>query len=259
MSHPAWHARLKDREPLSVVVVSGLFLKNMQLHKVELTNLLGRWIIGGVNTWYHDQTPRSQCSNSRPGHIVQPNGPSCRHGDRSRRAKVLRTARLRYKVILFRMPRLPIPGQSGQHKSTLNLPINLTSWNVLYYRLRANFDGLESAFCPNPPKPKANEGRTLYDLGKRCNNVTYSDQLVTLEYDDLINGGGGSVHADLVIAADGSKSVVRRCLVPNPPHVYSGYVAWRGTVAEQDVSEETRKIFDKRFNAFLMKRGYIVG
>ena len=159
----------------------------------------------------------------------------------------------------FACPGFQFLDKEANIKRTLNMPINLTSWNVLYYRLRANFDGLDSVFCPNPPGPKAIEGHTVYDLGKKCTNVTYVDHLVTVEYDDLIRGGGGSVQADLVIAADGSKSSVRQCLLPKSPYAYSGYVAWRGTVAEEDVSEETRKLFDKRFNAFVMERGYIVG
>lgn len=163
------------------------------------------------------------------------------------------------KAYSFACPGIQSLDKAANVKRTLTMPFNLTSWIVLYYRLRANFDGLKSDFCPNPPEPKANEGRTVYDLGKKCTNVIYDDQLVTLEYEDLIRGGGGSVQADLVIAADGSNSSVRRCLIPESPYVYSGYVAWRGTVPEQDVSEETRRIFDKRFTAFVMGRGYIVG
>ena len=158
----------------------------------------------------------------------------------------------------------PSPGfqfldKAANVKRTLDLPLNLTSWNVLYYRLRANFDGLESEFCPKPPEPHANEGRTVYDMGKKCTKVSYSDQLVTLEYDDLIRGGGGSVQADLVIAADGSNSSVRRCLIPDPACTYSGFVAWRGTVAERDVSEETRRVFDTRLNIFVFDRSHLVG
>ena len=144
-------------------------------------------------------------------------------------------------------------------KRTLNLPLNLTSWNVLYYRLRANFDAFESTFCPTPPKASETDGITVYDLGKKSTNVTYVDELVTVEYDDLIRGGSGTVHADLVVAADGANSSTRQCLLTTVQYSYSGYVAWRGTVPESKVSAETRKLFDQRFNAFPMKRGYIVG
>ena len=141
----------------------------------------------------------------------------------------------------------------------IKLPINLTSWNVLYYRLRANFDGLRSEYCSDPPEPGDNKGRAIFELGKRCTNVTDGDQLITIEYDDLINGGSGRYQADLVIAADGANSIVRECLIPKPPKVYSGYVAWRGTVPEHEVSEATRRIFDKHFCGFPYHRGHILG
>ena len=159
----------------------------------------------------------------------------------------------------FACPGFQILDKQANVKRTINLPLNLTSWNVLYYRLRANFDGLQSDFCPNPPPASEFEGSAVYDLGKKATNVVYVDGLVTVEFEDLIRGGSGSTHGDMVIVADGSNSSVRRSLVTKPERAYSGYVAWRGTVAEREVSEETRKLFDKRFNGFTMQQGYIVG
>ena len=43
------------------------------------------------------------------------------------------------------------------------------------------------------------------------------------------------VEADLVVAADGAGSLVRRQLLPDVGPSYSGYVAWRGLVAEGDL------------------------
>ena len=159
----------------------------------------------------------------------------------------------------FACPGFQFLDKKSNIKRTLNLPLNLASWNVLYYRLRANFDALESGFCPEPPIATDKDGTTLYDLGKRATNVSYTDNLVEVEFDDLINGGGGVVHADLVIVADGANSIIRQTLLPDLKHRYSGYVAWRGTVPEKNVSEETVRLFDKRFNVFSMARGHIVG
>lgn len=67
--------------------------------------------------------------------------------------------------------------------------------------------------------------------------------------------------SDLVIVADGQNSVVRQKLLKEdgePPFV--GYIVWRGTVPEQDVSERTKRLFgDHRFNVFAMSKGYIGG
>ena len=144
-------------------------------------------------------------------------------------------------------------------KRLLAVPQNLTTWDVLYFRLRANFDGFKSIYNHDPPPPLETDGETLYDLGKRAVGVSYSDNLVTVEYDDLIREGSGSLHADIVIVANGSNSTIRNQLLPQLKTTYSGYVAWRGLVPEKDVSERTRTLLDRRSNFFVMKRSYILG
>lgn len=137
--------------------------------------------------------------------------------------------------------------------------LTITAWDVLYYRLRANFDGLESKYYPEPPKALATDGSALYDFGKQATAATYRDNLLTIEYDDLSSGVSGSLQADLAIIADGSNSTIRRTLLPQLKNTYSGYVVWRGIVPELSVSEDTQNLFDVRFNVFSMKRNYIVG
>ena len=40
-------------------------------------------------------------------------------------------------------------------------------------------------------------------------------------------------------------------------HIYTDYVAWRGTVFESDVSDEIRKIFTNKTTIYVAKGGYI--
>lgn len=129
----------------------------------------------------------------------------------------------------------------------------------MYYRLRANFDGLKNDYCPEPPTVADAEGDGIYDLGKKATNVSYVDNRVTAEFDDLLNDESGSTHADVVIVADGANSTIRQTLLPRLNHTYSGYIAWRETVPEKDVSENTVKIVEKRFTGYVMKRRYIIG
>ena len=160
----------------------------------------------------------------------------------------------------FSCPDFNILDKNSNVKRVFNLPLNLTSWNVLYHKLRANFDGLRSEYCPTTINAPESDGKAIYDLGKRATNVVSSDHLATVEFDDLQAGGSRTIHTDLVIVADGQNSVIRDKFMPGQKaQPYSGYVVWRGTVPEKDVSEATRLLFDKRFNVFAMSRGYIGG
>ncbi|KAL9111275.1 MAG: hypothetical protein Q9227_004354 [Pyrenula ochraceoflavens] len=151
--------------------------------------------------------------------------------------------------------------RSGNVTRQLKAPLNLTSWDVLYYRLRANFDGLSSGYCPSPPSSLETGGDVTYNLGKRVTAISCNGDTVTVTFENVISGGTGTYHAHLVIAADGSNSTIRKLLAPKAVPKYCGYLAWRGTVPEAEVSDETRKFFDKGFfsNVLPGNRGYLVG
>ncbi len=139
-----------------------------------------------------------------------------------------------------------------------DVPMTLTSWNVLYNRLRANFDGLKSKYCSELREESEGHGLAVYDAGKRVTDVTYANGQVTLMFEDLINGGKGHLHPDLIIAADGSNSSIRQLILPQLRKPYAGYFTWRGTIPEKDVSDETKKIFDGKVTVSVMDHSYIV-
>ena len=138
------------------------------------------------------------------------------------------------------------------------VPMTLTSWNVLYYRLRANFDGLKSNYSMNFGEEPKGQGKAIYDVGKRVLDVTYANGQVNVIFEDLINGESGRLQSDLVVAADGSNSTILQLMLSDIHKPYAGYLTWRGTIPEKDVSEATRKFFDGKTTLSLMDRSYIV-
>lgn len=159
--------------------------------------------------------------------------------------------------------------QSLEQNATVRpfLKVNriMTSWDALYFRLRANFDAKASDYVPQPPAPvsldaedpEGAKSRARYQVGA-C--VTDIEQLETgqlmVHYRDLEGEGTtAQVLADLVIGADGANSVVRRKFMQSgqAERKYCGYVAWRGVVPEEQVSKETREIFRANITYSMMK------
>jgi 2-polyprenyl-6-methoxyphenol hydroxylase-like FAD-dependent oxidoreductase len=131
----------------------------------------------------------------------------------------------------------------------------MSSWDAVYFRLRANFDFFASDYVLYPPAPEPMIGedvliaksRAKYEVGKEVVDVKKSHtgrMLVT--YKDYSNGCHEvNCEADLVLGADGPNSIVRKIFLgaAQVDRKYSGYVAWRGTVPEDQVSDKTREIF----------------
>jgi 2-polyprenyl-6-methoxyphenol hydroxylase-like FAD-dependent oxidoreductase len=155
-------------------------------------------------------------------------------------------------------PGIQFLAKSCAVKRYLNRPFQMTSWAVLYYRLRANYDSFASDFCPKSPPSTEHDGVVTYEVGKRATNLTLYGSTVTLYFDNLLTHEQGSLQADLVILADGASSSLRSIFFPSVQRTYAGYVAFRGTVPEADVSEEAKKIFDPHLSYFTFKNSYIL-
>ena len=96
------------------------------------------------------------------------------------------------------------------------LPHRYTSWGTLYRALVSDF------------------GRQRYHLGEHCAGFDQDENGVTLRFTT-----GRVERADVVVFADGISSSARRALFPSVQREYSGYVGWRGTVPENEVSAAT--------------------
>ncbi|KAF2971312.1 hypothetical protein GQX73_g2266 [Xylaria multiplex] len=151
-----------------------------------------------------------------------------------------------------------------------HLTRRLTNWVLLYRLLRANFDGLSSPACKNPPPSMEGDGRTEFRNGKRVTQLNYDEEtgIVHVFYVDVETGEEASISATLVLGADGRRSTIRKLLTApslfsqlfNSPSQgkYAGYITWRGTVPECDVSSETANFFNDQVIIMYMNGSYMV-
>lgn len=75
-----------------------------------------------------------------------------------------------------------------------------------------------------------------YLLGREVTGFSQSGDGVRVTLAD-----GPAAGADLLVCADGVSSLARSRLLPQVRPSYSGYVAWRGTLPEQDLPAATRE------------------
>jgi 2-polyprenyl-6-methoxyphenol hydroxylase-like FAD-dependent oxidoreductase len=148
--------------------------------------------------------------------------------------------------------------RAGEIMDMEDRPQRMASWDLLYYVCRANFDDLESGYVDHESVVNVEgEGKTKYCHGRAVTDVSLDpdqDNKVKVTYHDRLSTettGLRTTYADLVIIADGPSSSLRHKLVPNAPfRTYTGYVAFRGTVPEPDLSETAKQVFVERFPFF---------
>lgn len=138
--------------------------------------------------------------------------------------------------------------REGRQIHEEGLAQKMTSWDLLYYLLRANFDGAESGYC-KVPEPIEGEGQGIYEYGHLVKNVWDTGDKVEVEYEGRV-GNSEKIIADLVVGADGPSSTLRKILLPDVQRKYAGYVAWRGTVREREASLAAQKAFVETFTFY---------
>lgn len=124
----------------------------------------------------------------------------------------------------------------GEPVKVIDLPQIVTSWDRVHSILRA--------LVP--------EG--AYRLGV---NVTgYRDHG---DHVEVQTSSHGSMECDLLVGADGFRSVIRSQLAPETKPEFAGYVVWRALTAEADIPERVRASVFDHFGFFLPTGTQIVG
>ncbi len=134
----------------------------------------------------------------------------------------------------------------------------MTSWDLLYHLLRWRVEGLESEYVAGleqDERPKA-----VYENGCTVTDIEDAGaEGVKLTWTHKDHGEGQTATADLVIAADGASSSIRRLLAPEVERRYAGYVAWRGTVSETELSTTATDALSEKFTFFHQEGIQILG
>jgi 2-polyprenyl-6-methoxyphenol hydroxylase-like FAD-dependent oxidoreductase len=96
-----------------------------------------------------------------------------------------------------------------------------------------------------------------YETGKTVDDVTYDAKGLTVKHHD-IEGRDSETRADLVIAANGCNSTIRKKLLAEIKPAYAGYVTWRGLVPEEQVSEEISSALSNKITILRTEDGFII-
>ncbi|PVH96916.1 FAD/NAD(P)-binding domain-containing protein [Periconia macrospinosa] len=154
--------------------------------------------------------------------------------------------------------------QDGKAHAFYNVRRDITSWDALYFRLRANFDAYPSTYYPDPPKPDSNSGHgtATYQPRTRVLHVARGSgngdikPILTIQERETMTIT--TLTPDLIVAADGPNSTIRTTYFPRSLRQYAGYIAWRGTVLESNVSTETRALFDANVTVTMMSQHHCI-
>lgn len=126
-------------------------------------------------------------------------------------------------------------GRDGSVRDQGPMRQRFAAWNALYRGLRATVP----------------EGR--YYRGANLVGVSQDGARVVARFE-----GGREETADLLVGADGSRSAVRRQLLPDVEPTYAGYVAWRGVVDEADLPAALSAQLGDAFTFFEYPRSHIL-
>lgn len=110
-----------------------------------------------------------------------------------------------------------------------------SSWNTVYRALRAAF-----------PESRYHLNSEMVDVAGRDDGA------------NIYLADGRTIEADLVVCADGVASTARNLLLPGVDPAYAGYVAWRGTAQEQELSAEVLSAVEDSMLYQVLSPGHIL-
>jgi 2,6-dihydroxypyridine 3-monooxygenase len=134
-----------------------------------------------------------------------------------------------------------------------------TSWTALYrsllgcpvgarYRMDSEVVGLASG----------GSWQLATSIVANCQETVAGDESeVTAAPVAAVTACGERLEGDVLVAADGVASTVRGLLLPDVRPAYAGYIGWRGTVGEEQLSAGTLAALHEAITYHLMPAGHI--
>jgi 2,6-dihydroxypyridine 3-monooxygenase len=89
-------------------------------------------------------------------------------------------------------------------------------------------------------------GPARYHVGEEAVDFDQDADGVTVRF-----AGGRVERCDMLVCADGINSAGRRWLLPDATPQYAGYIAWRGTLGEQELSRQSREALQEAITYFV--------
>ena len=110
--------------------------------------------------------------------------------------------------------------RSGEEVHRQEYAQRMTSWDLMYYVLRANFDNVTSAYVQSADDP----GDVKYEHGCTVTGIEEQGEQMVVTYDSIRESGPQKLSAPRIFAADGPSSTIRKLLLPGVERTYAGYV-----------------------------------
>jgi 2-polyprenyl-6-methoxyphenol hydroxylase-like FAD-dependent oxidoreductase len=142
--------------------------------------------------------------------------------------------------------------KDGNIVHTVEAIHNMSSWDLTYHLMRANYDGLASPYCDVPP-PDPRHGKAVHLHNRTVTGVTEDPDGngVRVSWKCTNNPSiNGTLSADRLVGADGPSSLIRSLFCPDLERTYAGYCALRGTVVEHEASEAAQATFTNTFTFY---------
>lgn len=126
-------------------------------------------------------------------------------------------------------------GRNGEVLSNRPRVWRNTSWSTIYQRLLGVF------------------GAERYHKGATAVDVHISERAAEIEFAD-----GTTTVVDLAVFADGIGSTGRAKLSPHTTPQYAGYIGWRGTVPESELSDRTVEALQDSMSYYVGTNSHII-